>query len=346
MTSRRTLSWALCALGLLAGFADGARAAGTGRLFVKSKPSGAQVFLDDEEEPRGKTPCILRKIPPGTHVLRARLDGHQDASKEIEVQEGALGRASFAFTAGPGGEGEAGAAPDTEETDAPPEPAGAAEADDEADALTETGDASSEEDETPKHIEVDCPVCDGSGLLQWMGCAACNGSGYDGYTRCGECNGTRKVECNCPYCRGEGVLVRGGSQKDCPKCRGKGKLPCPMCRGKGKLKRANPEFSGKPTMPCPYCDASGFDSNARCLRCSGQGTHVSGERSGRIFTYVKVDCPFCGGDGKGPPVCRKCRGAGVVDIKKNPAPCQPCFGTGRLFRPCKACRGQGWIRAR
>ena len=122
MTFRGTLPCALCVLGLLVVSADGARAADTGRLFVKSKPSGAQIFLDDEEEPRGKTPCILRRVPAGTHTLRGRLDGHEDASQEIEVKTGALGRASLVFATGL--EDAAGT----------------------ADAATGTGDGASEED--------------------------------------------------------------------------------------------------------------------------------------------------------------------------------------------------------
>ena len=59
-----------------------------------------------------------------------------------------------------------------------------------------------------------------------------------------------------------------------------------------------------------------------------------------------IECPFCGGDGKGPPVCPRCRGAGCLSPEKNPTICPTCFGTGQQFRPCRYCRGKGWIKTK
>ncbi len=211
-------------------------------------------------------------------------------------------------------------------------------ADDAGETATGTGD---EADGPPKYIYVDCPVCHGTGLLQEMGCPICTGTGWDGINRCANCGGTRRVKHNCPYCRGSGSLVRGGKGTECPRCKGKGKLACPKCRGEGNLKRENPEFSGKPTMPCPYCEGGGFTSDTTCIRCGGKGKYVP--REGRSFIISHVNCPFCGGDGKGPPLCPRCRGAGVRGHGKNAAICTSCLGTGRQFLPCRACRGNGWI---
>ena len=340
---------AVCVLCVLVAFAVSARAAATTRVLVKSKPSGAQIFFDDEEEPRGKTPCIVRNMPPGTHVLRASLDGYADVTKEIDVEEGALVTASFTLTAEPGAEGETETAPEAEKTGA--EKTGAektdeaplpAEADDaEADASTEAWDTSPDEDEVPKHIFVKCPVCSGSGLWDKIGCTTCKGMGRENIYVCGNCKGRRRVKFHCPFCKGAGTVTRGDKQADCRKCRGKGKLPCLMCRGKGKLKRKNREYSGRPTATCPYCKGTGFERNVKCVRCGGKGLGP-----GFPGYSGSSGCPFCGSTGRGPPVCRQCHGAGVLGTKRKPAPCQPCFSTGRLFRPCKACRGQGWIRGR
>ena len=356
---RRT-SWtpprAVCAFGLLFISAVGARAAETGRLFIKSTPGGAEIFLDDEEEPRGKTPCIMRDVPTGTHVLRGHLEGYVDVSQEIEVRADSLGRALLTFTTRADGEGEPGSKEPgpttvTVGTERKPGPAdGSANVPDKETA--ETADDTSGSDKPERYIYVDCLVCGGTGLLQEMGCPGCEGTGLEGFRRCTECDGTLKVEHNCPYCWGTRIITRGGKDKDCPKCKGKGKLACPLCRGKGKYKRSNPEFSAKPTTTCPYCQGSGFESDVRCLRCAGKGTFMSsdGQRQlfrGRLVTYhTKVNCPFCGGDGKGPPLCPRCRGSGVLDPKKNPVMCPSCFGTGKKFLPCKYCRGKGRIRSR
>ena len=351
MRNTPLLSRSACALGLLwvcAAFPDDGLAAEDGRVFVRSRPSGARVFLDDETEPRGKTPCIVRNVPPGTHVMRASLDGYADVTQEIEVDAGALSRASlvFATTASakePGevAEGEPAKAP--AETEREREPAEEA-ADTTEETTTETGDEAPESDEPPKYVHVDCLVCRGTGLLQEMGCATCVGTGWEGVYRCPDCRGKRRVEFDCPYCKGAGALVRGGKQIECSKCKGKGKLPCPLCRGKGKLKRKNPEYSGKSAMPCPYCQGSGFGGNVKCIRCAGRGNWTP--MSGGMYIVGRVNCEFCGGDGEGPPLCRRCRGAGVLSPKRNPVICGPCFGTGRQFPPCRACAGNGWIRPR
>jgi hypothetical protein len=336
---------AVCVLCILVAFAVSARAADTGRVLVRSKPSGAEVFFADEEKPRGKTPWIVMNIPPGTHMVRASLDGYADVSEEVEVEEGAMARVSFTLTAEPEAEGETETAPEAKragdaetgarKTDEAPWP------DDEADASTDAGDAWSDEDEIPRHIHVRCPVCSGSGLWEKMGCPSCTRTGRKGVFVCENCRGTRRVDFRCPFCAGTGKEKRAGKEGDCRKCMGKGKLPCPMCRGKGKLKRKNPEYSADFTMTCPYCRGEGFENNVKCQKCGGTG------RGPGIAGYSgSTGCSFCGADGKGPPLCGRCGGTGLLGTKKRPAPCQPCFATGRLFRPCRACRGQGWVRER
>ena len=126
-------------------------------------------------------------------------------------------------------------------------------------------------------------------------------------------------------------------------------------RATDKLKRHNPERAGRPTKPCPNCEGTGFESKTKCLRCGGKGTHTlsaggfggrRGRRAGRRRAGLEIDCPFCGGDGVGPPCCRKCRGSGVANPHKNPAPCPACSGTGQEFRPCSLCAGRGWVVSR
>ena len=327
-----------------------ARAAATGRLYVKSRPSRATVYLDEETESRGETPCLLGGLPPGTHVVRAHLAGYADVSREVEVRAGAMGRLVLTFGAkladdGGAESGEAAVGPDlqgdlqgesTEPAAAVPDEE-TAEADEPPEA---SHAAASATDRPPKQIDVDCPVCRGTGMLQDVACPRCNGTGWDGIDRCGKCGMSRRVEYDCPACGGAGVVVRGGREADCRSCKGKGKPPCPLCRGKGKLKRRNRASSSKPTMTCPYCGGSGFEEQMKCLRCSGKGKYIP---HGGGWVVLHVDCPFCGGDGRGPPLCRRCRGSGLVGTSRTRVPCAGCFGTGRLFPACRACRGKGWI---
>ena len=332
---------AVCVLCVLVVFAVSARAAGTGRVLVRSDPRGARVYLDEDTEPRAKTPCLLRDLPAGVHVVRARLDGYADLSREVEVSDGELGRLTLTFAAGPTEEAGTLDEPGSSLTD--PSPGPLAEGPERADpAPDEAEDTGAADKAPPKHIKVDCPVCRATGLLQEMGCPECVGKGYVGRRRCGECDGKGRAQHECSACEGEGGIVRGGREVTCPRCNGKGKLPCGFCRRSGKLKRRNPDYSGKPTKPCPHCEGSGFENRQKCLSCSGNGTITYGRRRRRRT----VDCLSCGGDGIGPPRCRRCRGAGVVNPEKNPSACLPCFGTGREFPPCRSCKGQGWIRAR
>jgi hypothetical protein len=59
---------------------------GPGRLTVFSRPSGAQVFLD--ERPVGTTPLSLADVTPGRHTVRIALPGHQRWATDIEVTPG------------------------------------------------------------------------------------------------------------------------------------------------------------------------------------------------------------------------------------------------------------------
>jgi hypothetical protein len=64
------------------------RAAENGFLYIKSEPSGAAVHLDDETDPCGTTPCLLRDVSPGGHTLRIALAGHEEARREVEAVPG------------------------------------------------------------------------------------------------------------------------------------------------------------------------------------------------------------------------------------------------------------------
>ncbi len=56
-----------------------------GELVVNTSPEGAQIFLDEEEEPRGRSPIKL-EVTPGSHVVRARLAGYAHATASAEVE--------------------------------------------------------------------------------------------------------------------------------------------------------------------------------------------------------------------------------------------------------------------
>ena len=349
MRANGTLSRVVCVLAVSALWAAPALAAGTGRLYVRSAPRGARVYLDEDTEPRGKTPCLLTAVPAGPHVVRASCPGYVDVTEEVEVPEGAMAKVMLTFA--------------TKRTDEDAAGRGPSGADRVPGAGRERAGAkgiSAKEDKPPKYVDVDCPVCEATGLVQEMGCPKCLGTGYVAARRCGNCGGTGRTDHRCNACQGRGTIAFGGKEGICARCRGEGKLPCFLCRGTGKIKRPNPEISRKPTMACPLCEGSGFECKAKCLRCSGKGTFLigSGGAMGGTgvrdrqpttetdVTFEKVQCPFCGGDGVGPPICRKCRSAGVVNVYKDPTPCPACFGTGHEFRPCSGCRGWGWIISR
>ena len=63
---------------------------GTGEVFVKTVPEGAQVWLDDELQP-SVTPTTLKKIAKGQHVLRVRKDS-LGTQVDIEVKPNDLVR--------------------------------------------------------------------------------------------------------------------------------------------------------------------------------------------------------------------------------------------------------------
>jgi len=381
---------ALCAAGAAA-FAEEP----VGMVYVKSDPAGAQVFLDDGSSPVGRTPCLLRDIPPGRHSLRGKLDSGQELRAEVFVQAGSLakvelkpvgeapaqgelqvsttppgatvwldgverGKTPLALAGIPVGEreirvelegyssvvrkltiaaGSNGLELTLASADSPPaaEPA----------APGPTPEAAvgrpAKKETVPRTIEVDCPACKGSGLCKEMGCPSCRADGHIGTELCPTCSGSGRVTYKCPSCQGLGKVVVGGKEYDCRACLGKGAPPCPMCKGKGKIPRPNPEAAGAPTKPCIACDGTGFEQGAKCLACSGTGDMTSSENEGLIRWFVRFKCPFCGGDGKGQPLCPQCRGRGYQGPDKAPYPCPNCAGTGRLFLPCNSCGGRGFI---
>ena len=106
-----------------------------------------------------------------------------------------------------------------------------------------------------------------------------------------------------------GKIIRESSYK-CGFCKGTGQRPlsstCPVCKGKGEIS-INP-----PAVKCAFCKGKGEAqprSTMTCLTCRGKGV-VS------IVEPIKV-CPECQGSGhtssgSDSPVCRACRGAGVI----------------------------------
>jgi hypothetical protein len=63
---------------------------GTGALFVLSRPSGAQVFLD--ERLVGTTPLSLSDVAAGTHAVQITLPGHQRWTTAVSVRGGESAR--------------------------------------------------------------------------------------------------------------------------------------------------------------------------------------------------------------------------------------------------------------
>jgi len=221
---------------------------------------------------------------------------------------------------------------------------------DQADQADQEGkkEAEAKKEEIPRTIEVDCPYCKGSGLIMDMGCSYCSATGYVGVNRCGRCNGTAREACVCPTCKGQGVVLKGTRGVECPTCRGRKHQSCPACKGKGKISRPNPDAYGRPTMACPACNGSGFEQNVRCKRCGSTGNikvrNVTGGTVLRAYyTYMEVQCPFCGGNGTGLPVCEACEGRGHRDAREKASPCMACAGTGHTYRPCSVCGGKGRV---
>jgi len=315
-----------------------ARAEG-GKVTVTSTPPGASVYLDNEVERRGETPLEITGIAAGMHKVRVSLPGRADQRRGFYLTDG--GERQFKFTLRtPGEEAPKPVAPRREPS---PEPRDDPPEREKKEAL-------------PRTIDVECPVCEGSKVMDRMGCTTCKGTGYIDVNTCSKCDGSRRVDYACPYCAGKGVLVVGGKERECPRCKGGGKLPCPPCKGEGTIKRANPEAAKYAIADCPYCNATGFVPEAKCTFCGGGGDMWIGrsdfgndQNAGRRRGFNnrrKVSCPYCGGEGKGRPLCRRCRGRAFQGSGKTARPCTSCFGTGLSFIPCPGCRGRAYVRAR
>jgi DnaJ-class molecular chaperone len=189
----------------------------------------------------------------------------------------------------------------------------------------------------PKLIDVNCWVCNGTGLLQAMGCPLCMGKGLQGFGACPKCNGTRRISLVCVACLGTGKF----GEIRCPVCKGKNPPVCSNCKGTGKMKHNNPEAFGGPTQPCPSCKGSGLEMHAQCTVCGGKGTTTI---VGNGFSWLTT-CYYCKGLKEGAPSCIKCQGTGIIGTTENPAYCPQCAGTGQAGTLCTNCKGNGWVPA-
>ena len=57
-----------------------------GTLMVQSNPSGAAIFLDNLF--KGVTPLNLPSVPPGEHALTLRINGYNDAVRQVSITGG------------------------------------------------------------------------------------------------------------------------------------------------------------------------------------------------------------------------------------------------------------------
>jgi hypothetical protein len=77
-----------------------APAAGPAVLLVEVTPGGAQVYVDDE--PMGTTSQAgrlrLSQLPPGAHIVRVSLAGHQDLEQSVDLAVGQTARVTGALT--------------------------------------------------------------------------------------------------------------------------------------------------------------------------------------------------------------------------------------------------------
>ncbi|MHC4250802.1 MAG: PEGA domain-containing protein, partial [Planctomycetota bacterium] len=305
-----------CRLAALAGVLAAACLAGAdaraegGKVTVRSSPAGAGVYLDSDEEPRGVTPLELTGIATGLHKVRVSLAGYAVQRRGFYLAPG--GERVFSFSLKAAGDDEPKPVAPRREPRPRPEP-----------EPREERPTPEKKEAVPKTIDVECPFCEGSKVMDKMGCSTCRGTGYVDINQCSKCSGSRRVDFACPFCKGEGRLVAGGKERECPKCKGEGNLPCPPCRGGGTIKRANPEAARYPTADCPYCNATGFLPEAKCTFCGGDGEMwigrsdsgnnqgggggVFGGNRGGYGNRRKVSCPYCGGEGKGAPLCRRCQ---------------------------------------
>ena len=65
-------------------------ATGPGVLHLESRPTGAQVHLDDRLV--AITPFRMYDVPPGSHTVRMELQGYQPWSTSVNVEAGSLAR--------------------------------------------------------------------------------------------------------------------------------------------------------------------------------------------------------------------------------------------------------------
>jgi len=296
-------------------------------LTIESRPPGATVWFDAVE--RGTTPVKIDGIAPGKHMIVVMLDEHDIVEREVELAAGANERLRLDLVRGGGADAPA------RET-----PGG----DDAAPAETAT---ENEADEVPKTIKVNCPYCKGSGLIKTMGCARCGRTGRAQGEECSSCGGDGSVDTQCRACAGRGTVIAGGREYECRHCKGKGYPTCVACRGTGSVEKPNPAAADGPTKVCDSCKGSGFEQRLRCGFCRGQGKldvagGGRGERFARLFR-VQPQCPLCGGDGFGPPLCKRCRGRGSFGSGDHAKICPSCMGTGHAHGPCRACRGRGYV---
>ncbi len=63
----------------------------TGLISLKSEPSGAGVYLD-QDLLNEKTPCSINEVLPGTHHIELRLEGYYPYSSEVQVLPGKVSR--------------------------------------------------------------------------------------------------------------------------------------------------------------------------------------------------------------------------------------------------------------
>jgi hypothetical protein len=59
----------------------------TGSLHVASRPSGAQVFVDDNLI--GTTPLLLSNVAAGSRRLRIELSGYKSWTGSVQIEPGA-----------------------------------------------------------------------------------------------------------------------------------------------------------------------------------------------------------------------------------------------------------------
>ncbi|WAC05172.1 MAG: PEGA domain-containing protein [Methanoregula sp.] len=71
---------------VLSGCISSDQNSGKGTLNLTSKPSGAEVYLDNQF--RGSTPCTIPDLNPGMYNIELRLKGYQSWSTDVAVSSG------------------------------------------------------------------------------------------------------------------------------------------------------------------------------------------------------------------------------------------------------------------